>query len=479
MNIFCPIPPNDCSDPSVPVLNYSSEVLDSDAFFGRAYNPGLQPPLGSPWESTGCIGTCRSEVSQEEADQCAARQVIQCLSGEWPVLEDNPVITRDRTTVTNEEQSADFTCPDGSVFTYTIPAGTVEAFSLAAANTSALSMAQNGAINNRICIGELSPTVACAGNSYLATVAISCPRIGEQGISTNVTIAEGVLPPGLGLEFDETSFTISGEASSAGQYDFTVQVDILEGGFLGSFTTKQFSITVVEISPVTLPNGQVGNSYSQTLTLVGASGTVAWSAGSGFPAGLSLNPTTGEITGVPTTEGTAAFTITATDEDSGVQCSKDYDMVIDPGVDFSELVWTRLTLEQTGTGTAAFSPDGGTGNDFVAACTCGANSSGSIGRTTYDADLVYAGPNMPCSVDMTILNNDLFADPGVCSLTCSYFLNAILQTSVTMAQGFNGLLQLPFTAAAGAIKIRFDMFAAGAPGNPDLAISCNGSVVNV
>lgn len=63
-----------------------------------------------------------------------------------------------------------------------------------------------------------------------------------------------------------------------------------------------------------LQGGIVGAAYTETISVQGGTApyTFAVSAGS-LPAGLSLNGTTGIISGAPTTVGTYDFTIQATD----------------------------------------------------------------------------------------------------------------------------------------------------------------------
>ena len=65
------------------------------------------------------------------------------------------------------------------------------------------------------------------------------------------------------------------------------------------------------ITTDTLPDGKMGEAYSQTLTATGTA-PITWSIDGGLPAGLSLNADTGEISGTPTAEGTATFTVKAT-----------------------------------------------------------------------------------------------------------------------------------------------------------------------
>lgn len=86
---------------------------------------------------------------------------------------------------------------------------------------------------------------------------------------------------------------------------------------------------VIVLSPLTLPNGEVGTAYSATITVSGSTAlpyTFAVSSGV-LPTGLLLDPMTGEITGTPTAFGTFNFTITATDSD-GCSGSQAYSVVI-------------------------------------------------------------------------------------------------------------------------------------------------------
>ena len=74
------------------------------------------------------------------------------------------------------------------------------------------------------------------------------------------------------------------------------------------FASSSHSVT---ITTATLPDGKVGEAYSQTLIATGTA-PITWSIDGGLPAGLSLNADTGEISGTPTADGTAKFTVKAT-----------------------------------------------------------------------------------------------------------------------------------------------------------------------
>ena len=78
------------------------------------------------------------------------------------------------------------------------------------------------------------------------------------------------------------------------------------------FTISESTAAAPTITTDTLPNGKVGEAYSQTLTADGTT-PITWGiSGSALPKGLTLNETTGEISGTPTAEGTASFTVKAT-----------------------------------------------------------------------------------------------------------------------------------------------------------------------
>jgi len=74
------------------------------------------------------------------------------------------------------------------------------------------------------------------------------------------------------------------------------------------------AVTIVTGS---LPDGQVGVAYSATLQASLGTPPYTWSISAGsLPAGLTLNGSTGDISGAPTTAGTSTFTVMVTDANS-------------------------------------------------------------------------------------------------------------------------------------------------------------------
>src|SRR4029079_17529833 len=83
---------------------------------------------------------------------------------------------------------------------------------------------------------------------------------------------------------------------------------------------------------ISLPGGSDGTPYTQPVSSSGGTAPVAWSIAAGaLPAGLSLNGTTGVISGTPVGIGPANFTIRATDT-AGATATHAFGITISPGM---------------------------------------------------------------------------------------------------------------------------------------------------
>ena len=102
------------------------------------------------------------------------------------------------------------------------------------------------------------------------------------------------------------------------------------------------------ITTDTLPDGKVGEAYSQILTATGTA-PITWSIDGGLPAGLSLNKDTGEISGTPTADGTAKFTVKA--ENSAGSDTKELSITITKAAPAEHTI--TVTTEGGGTASAS------------------------------------------------------------------------------------------------------------------------------
>jgi hypothetical protein len=129
----------------------------------------------------------------------------------------------------------------------------------------------------------------------------------------------GTLPPGLKLD---SSGLVSGTPTSAGDYAFWVELSDQnppsQSWCRPNAAQREFKIKILQglrimQSQPVLQVGIVSQSYSLQFTAEGG-GTQTWSVASGaLPAGLTLNASTGLLSGTPSQVGDAHFQIKVTD----------------------------------------------------------------------------------------------------------------------------------------------------------------------
>ena len=152
------------------------------------------------------------------------------------------------------------------------------------------------------------------------------------------SIASGSLPPGLNL--DPASGFISGTPTMTGTYPFTVQVSDSQSPPATASTplsiTVNATLTQLNIVTTALPSGTQNQTYSAMLAATGGLTPYNWSVTTGsLPRGLSLNSSTGAITGTPSGEGISNFTARVTDSSSPpATASAQLSITITPAVPF-------------------------------------------------------------------------------------------------------------------------------------------------
>ena len=124
------------------------------------------------------------------------------------------------------------------------------------------------------------------------------------------SIGAGKLPDGLKL--NSSTGKITGVASKAGTFTFTVKAKDKNG----AAGTKAYTVKVTQTKVTgTLANAVKGSSYTATPKASNGASPYVWSVSSGnLPTGLKLNSSTGKISGTPSKTGSYTFTIKAKDK---------------------------------------------------------------------------------------------------------------------------------------------------------------------
>jgi hypothetical protein len=162
-----------------------------------------------------------------------------------------------------------------------------------------------------LAIASSSLPEATAGTYYSQTVAAT------GGVTPYTwTVKSGSLPPGLSLS--SSTGLISGTPTAPNEYNFVIEVG--DGRTpTADKATESLMLKVGSAAPLTLTSTSLSNPtqgvyYDETLDAQGGVAPYSWTVASGsLPAGLVLDPYSGEIYGEPRSYGAYSFTVTVAD----------------------------------------------------------------------------------------------------------------------------------------------------------------------
>jgi eukaryotic-like serine/threonine-protein kinase len=183
-----------------------------------------------------------------------------------------------------------------------------------------------------------------AGTQNVAYTPLQVQATGGDG--GNTWAAAG-LPDGMNI--DPATGVISGAPGKAGNYTVTVTVTDAAGATASSPPLPlTIAYPTLTIKTTGLPPTYRAASYSATVSATGGDGDYSWSA-TGLPQDLSINPTTGVISGGLEEEvGTYTVDVTVTDGEPAPQtqtASEQFNLVIYPPIDITT---TQSDLDDAG-----------------------------------------------------------------------------------------------------------------------------------
>jgi CSLREA domain-containing protein len=172
--------------------------------------------------------------------------------------------------------------------------------------TSAVQLYDNGNIINLpgapISVTLNSGTLAGAANPYTT---------GSTGLATFAGLS---VPTATSLMNDFLT-----ASTAVGPYTITAK-------------STNFNVISITLSPTTLPAAQIGVTYSQQITASGGTAPYTYSA-AGLPLGMSMNASTGTITGTPKSDTASPYNVTVTASDSlGGSSNQLYLLTVNPPV---------------------------------------------------------------------------------------------------------------------------------------------------
>ena len=152
------------------------------------------------------------------------------------------------------------------------------------------------------------------------------------------SVTSGNLPPGLNLVSVPPNWVISGTPTTVGTYPLTLHV--ADSQTPPATASAPLSITVnatvtqLTVLTTSLPAGSQNIGYNVMLAATGGVTPYSWSVTAGsLPIGLSLNSSTGAITGAPSGAGISNFTVRVTDSNSPpATASAPLSIIITPAV---------------------------------------------------------------------------------------------------------------------------------------------------
>lgn len=195
---------------------------------------------------------------------------------------------------------------------------------------------------------------ATAGSPYSANLSITAPGTLENATATSP------LPPGINFSYSGLTATLSGTPTTPGQYLVDIVVEDKAGQTASAVFPLDIRFPLSIASGQSLPVFSTGASFAWTPQSQGGVAPIRWTISQGsLPAGLSLDPASGLISGSPTVNGVYAFTLSASDR-NGSTAILALSGEVAAGLKWSSTMWTSQQAFKGTSLSLPLSVEGGT-----------------------------------------------------------------------------------------------------------------------
>jgi hypothetical protein len=301
---------------------------------GMSINGGTGVITGEPTTS----GIYSVQVTARDALNVSARRTYSLVVNQWPTISTNSIpqgqqaiaysATLDAALGTTPYRWAASGLPPGLTMNPNsgVLSGTPSTSGTFFVQFTATDIAGAAATKQLTLVIAPPPTI---GSSDLPdwTVDRQYPntQLAASGGTPPFTWSATGLPTGLTIN---GTGMVSGTPTETGTFNVVATVTDANN----ATATQNYDVVISgppEVETSSLPDGEVGVPYSVTMSGGGGTAPLTWSA-AGLPAGLSIAPATGVISGSPLNPGTFNVTVAATDT-TGASGTSDMSLVIGAG----------------------------------------------------------------------------------------------------------------------------------------------------
>jgi Putative Ig domain len=167
-----------------------------------------------------------------------------------------------------------------------------------------------------------------AGGAYEDNAGEQFGALASESDGVWAQAADVTLPQDAASPPNAESYISSVTCTSLDSCDAGGEYDPSTGGSSALFLS---GVPALGLTGLTLPTATTGDAYTASLSATGGTGNGTWSVTSGsLPPGLNLNPSTGVISGTPSTATASTFTVGLSDNGPPLQTtSADFSITVD------------------------------------------------------------------------------------------------------------------------------------------------------